>query len=80
MANSPDNAAAQRKLVIGLFVALAAWAIYLAIGAYLFNRNPWQSLMTIACMAVFLGLWCVALLVRKSRIAASRRSSDGTDP
>ncbi len=64
MAESP---AAARKLILGLFAALAAWGIYLAVGDYLAHGNPWRSALTIACMSAFLLLWFITLRIRQLR-------------
>ena len=53
---------------IGLLVAaLAAWGLYHAVGAFLFNKDVRRGLVVLACMALFLAFWLSLLRVRKSR-------------
>ncbi len=61
-------------LLIVLTVALAAWGIYLAIGAYFggfggenLAHDFRRSLVVLACMGVFLGIWWTLVLTRKPR-------------
>jgi hypothetical protein len=73
MPDSADNASA-RKLVLGLTAALAAWAVFLAVGIYLTYHSVLRAMMPIACMALFLGLWWLGLALHRSR-AARRQTS-----
>jgi hypothetical protein len=41
--------------------ALAVWGLYIAIGAYLYNRNPWRPLVVLASVGIFLGVWMLLL-------------------
>ena len=63
MADSKAN----RQILSAIFLGLAAWGVYLAIGDYLSNHNLLRSITTIACVALFLGIWLTALAVRRSR-------------
>jgi uncharacterized membrane protein YjjB (DUF3815 family) len=58
---------ANRQILSAIFLGLAAWGVYLAIGDYLSNHNLLRAATTIACVAVFLGVWLTALAVRRSR-------------
>jgi len=40
---------------------LVVWAVYVAIGAYLYNFNPWRAVIVLASMGVFLGIWLLLL-------------------
>ncbi len=62
-----------RKILLGLTAALAAWGLYLALGAFFGgfgkgNLPPsfWRSLVVLACMGSFLGFWWLLILTRKS--------------
>jgi hypothetical protein len=57
-----DQRQASQRLMIRLIMGgLAAWAIYLAIGAYLYNFNVLRALVVLGCMAAFLGFWALML-------------------
>ncbi|HEY2761629.1 MAG TPA: hypothetical protein VGI75_12820 [Pirellulales bacterium] len=65
---------AQKIVLAILTVALLAWGSFHAIGAYYggFGEENLQhdfrrSLVVLACMAVFLGIWWVLILTRKPR-------------
>jgi hypothetical protein len=68
-AQSPD---ANRRLVVGLFVALAVWGLYLAVGSYVYKQDVRRPLVVFGCVAVFLGCWLALLVARNRR----RRRSD----
>jgi membrane protein YdbS with pleckstrin-like domain len=59
MAQGPQS----RWWIVAIMVGLAVWAGLLAWGAFLQSRNPWSVVITIACVAVFLELWLILLLV-----------------
>ena len=68
-----------RRLIAGLIVALAAWGIYLAVGATgqwtdvgLFDAR--RSAVVLACSALFLGTWVVVLVLRSQ--SGGRSGSD----
>jgi hypothetical protein len=50
---------------------LALWSIYVAVGAYQYNYNPWRIVVILGCTALFLGMWALALWNRNRR---SKRS------
>ncbi|MDG2380616.1 MAG: hypothetical protein P8N76_03000 [Pirellulaceae bacterium] len=65
-----------RRIIVGLIIALAAWGIYLAIGATgqwtdvgLFDAR--RSAIVLACSALFLGTWVVVLVLRSKSGNAS---------
>ena len=73
---SSDNKS-PRRMIAGLIAALAAWGIYLAVGATgmftdvgLFDAR--RSAIVLACSALFLGSWVIVLSVRS-------KSADETD-
>jgi hypothetical protein len=65
---------ANRQILSAIFLGLAAWGVYLAIGDYLSNHNLLRSITTIACVALFLGIWLTALAIRGSRNKSDRQT------
>jgi drug/metabolite transporter (DMT)-like permease len=50
------------RLIIGLIMGgLVVWAVYIAIGSYLYNFNPLRAVLVLGCMAAFLGFWLLLL-------------------
>lgn len=41
---------------------MTLWALFLALGAYLYNHNPWRGVVVLTCFALFAGFWM--LMVR----------------
>jgi drug/metabolite transporter (DMT)-like permease len=59
---SEDRPSPSPRLIIGLIMGgLAVWALYIAIGSYLYNFNPWRAVLVLGCMGVFLGFWLLLL-------------------
>jgi hypothetical protein len=56
-----DPARTNRFVIGGIMLALAAWGIYLAIGDYLANGNPWRPVVVLACVGLFAGFWLLML-------------------
>lgn len=48
-------------------LALLAWGVFHAVGAYRLNHNPWRGLVVLACSLVFLGSWALLLAWRARR-------------
>ena len=48
-------------------LALVLWGAYVAVGAYLYNMNPWRGVIVLVSVALFLGLWMLALWSRSRR-------------
>ena len=65
--DTPQSPDAARRLVIGLFVALAVWGVYLAIGAYVYRQDVRRPLIVLGCVATFLGVWLLLLIGRHRR-------------
>jgi ABC-type transport system involved in Fe-S cluster assembly fused permease/ATPase subunit len=63
----PRPAMSQRNLLLLIMGGLVAWSLYVAIGAYMYNYNPWRVVVILGCTAVFLGFWLLALWNRKRR-------------
>jgi hypothetical protein len=72
----PESKSNQRGILIGIMLALAAWGIFLALGAYwygydpqhgniTYSPNPLRGLIVLACAALFLGMWNLLLSRRR---------------
>jgi threonine/homoserine/homoserine lactone efflux protein len=64
-----------RGMLLAIVLAVAAWGAYHAVGAYLFNHNPWRAAVVAACVAAFLAFWGLLLW----RGAAKSRRNAGDD-
>ncbi len=67
-----------RNYLIGwIMLALIAWGILHAIGAYLFDLSGWgvlRAVIVLAVMMAFLGFWWIALLSRRNPRGPKNRS------
>lgn len=59
-----------------IMLAVLAWGIFHAIGAYTFNWNIYRPLIVIGCSLVFLGFWLAMLRGRRRRLARQRTLGD----
>jgi high-affinity Fe2+/Pb2+ permease len=57
----------QRTIIGVIMGGLVAWAIYLAVGAYLYDLNILRAVIVLACMAAFLGFWLLMLWTQGPR-------------
>jgi predicted Na+-dependent transporter len=73
MKNQPPRNSFRWALAL-IMLAVVAWGIFHAIGAYKFNHNPWRAVMVLACVAGYLGFWIAMLAARRARL--SRQSKD----
>jgi hypothetical protein len=46
-----------RRVLWAIRAAVLVWGAVLAVGAYRLNHNPWRTVMVLACVLAFLGLW-----------------------
>ena len=61
--------------VITLIVlAVLAWGVFHAVGAYMLNHNPWRAVMVLGCVAAFLGFWGAMLAARRARLRRQEQS------
>ena len=72
-----------KRMTLGIMLALVAWGIYLSIGATgIFLQESLmdarKSVIVAVCVALFLGLWGMALL--GSRVTANRDRSSNDGP
>lgn len=51
-----------------IMLAVLAWGVFHAIGAYRFNWNIGRPLMVLGCSLAFLGFWLLMLQSRKRRL------------
>jgi hypothetical protein len=56
------------RLLFALIMGgLLLWGVYVAVGAYLYNRNPWRPLIVLASVCAFLGFWLLLLWTQKRK-------------
>jgi hypothetical protein len=59
------------RLLYGLIVGgMLVWGAYLALGAYLYNHNPWRAVVVMGCVVAFLGIWMGLMAMRNRRLRA----------
>jgi hypothetical protein len=63
---SPRSEFTRTRLIPLLIVAVLAWGVFHAIGAYLFNHDIRRPLVVLACVTGFLAFWG-AMLWNRSR-------------
>lgn len=70
----PQGPSDGRKILLALTAALAAWGLYLALGAFFggfgkenLPQSVLRSGVVLACVGGFLGIWWLLMLTRKSR-------------
>jgi len=66
----PPQPVSQRMLFGIIVLGLLAWGAYLAIGAYLFNHNPWRPAVVMGCVLAFLAIWLGLVWARNRRLRA----------
>jgi membrane protease YdiL (CAAX protease family) len=50
------------RLLFALIMGgMLVWGAYVALGAYLYNYNPWRGVIVMACVGLFLGFWLLLL-------------------
>ena len=64
--SSPPGA---ERLIRWIMVALVAWGLIHAAGAWTLNHDARRPLVVIACVAGFLGFWLAMLGSRRRRLA-----------
>jgi hypothetical protein len=62
----PDSS--KTRLIAVLIVALLAWGVIHAVGAYRFNHDLRRPAMVLACVLGFLGFWGLLLWGRRRKI------------
>ncbi|HEX3655498.1 MAG TPA: hypothetical protein VHV55_06825 [Pirellulales bacterium] len=51
-----------------IIVAVLAWGLLHAIGAYTYNHNPLRFWMVLGCEFAFVGFWLAMLAARRARL------------
>jgi hypothetical protein len=67
-----DTSPLMRRLPWIIMVALAVWGLIHAVGAYLYNYNPWRGIVVAGAMGLFI-LWWAWLLHLHARRERSRK-------
>ena len=50
------------RLLFALIMGgMVLWGAYVALGAYLYNYNPWRGVIVMVCVGLFLGFWLLLL-------------------
>ncbi len=60
------------QIIRWIVLALIAWGIFHAVGAWRFNHNPLRAVVVLVCVAGFLGFWMTMLAVRQRRLTQRR--------
>ncbi len=60
MSEKPEKKS-QRTVLAVIMGGLLAWALYIAIGAYLYNFRIVPAIIVVGCMAMFVGVWLLLL-------------------
>jgi len=61
-------------VILLIVVAVLAWGVFHAVGAYTLNHNPWRAVMVVGCVAAFLGFWGAMLTARRARLRREGQS------
>jgi drug/metabolite transporter (DMT)-like permease len=75
-----DDSNQNRRLLIGIMLAVSIWGAALALGAFLFgydhqagevkfSPSPWRGLIVLACVATFVSFWAM-LVSRRGKSSA----------
>lgn len=57
------------RIIRWVFLAILAWGILHAVGAWRLNHNPLRAVVVLGCVAGFLGFWLAMLAVRQRRLS-----------
>jgi len=60
------------RLILLIAAAVSVWGVYHAVGAYLYNHNPWRGVVVLGCVAAYLGFWSLMLSARRARLKDQR--------
>lgn len=66
----PQKQVSQRLLFGVIIGGMLLWGAYLALGAYLYNHNPWRPVVVMGCVLAFLGIWMGLVWNRNRRLRA----------
>jgi len=65
---TPPPGGSPSQIIRWVALAIVAWGIFHAIGAWRFNHNPLRAVVVLVCVGMFLGFWMTMLAVRKRRL------------
>lgn len=54
-----------RRVLAMIMLAVLAWGVFHAVGAYTLNYNPWRFVVVLGCSLGFLGFWLLLLYGRE---------------
>ena len=57
------------RIIRWVSLAILAWGIFHAVGAWRFNHDPARAVMVLVCVGGFLCFWMVMLALRQRRLA-----------
>jgi CHASE2 domain-containing sensor protein len=60
------------SIIRWIVLAIIAWGIFHAVGAWQFNHDPRRAVVVLVCVATFLGFWMTMLAVRQRRLTKGR--------
>ena len=69
-----DSSNPVRWAIVLIVLAVAAWGVFHAVGAYQLNHNPWRAVMVVGCVAAYLGFWGAMLAARRARLARQTKN------
>ena len=50
-----------------IMIAILAWGVFHAVGAYSLNHNPWRAVVVLGFSMAFLAFWISLLVVQRNR-------------
>jgi protein-S-isoprenylcysteine O-methyltransferase Ste14 len=62
------------QVMLLIVVAVLAWGVFHAVGAYSLNHNPWRAAMVMGCVIGFLCFWGAMLAARRARLRREAES------
>ncbi len=57
------------RIIRWVSLAILAWGMFHAVGAWRFNHDPARGVMVLVCVVGFLGFWMAMLAARQRRLA-----------
>ena len=65
------------RLIVWIMLALVAWGVFHAVGAWRLNNDVRRLFVVLACVAAFLGFWGVLLAAKWRRLEHHRSNQRG---
>jgi CHASE2 domain-containing sensor protein len=63
-----------RRIIRWVVLAILAWGVFHAVGAWRLNHNPLRAVVVLGCVAGFLGFWMAMLAARQRRLSKAEVS------